>query len=139
MWWSYPSAEMQSVYSAAPADWATQQLLEPHYVKVNADPIKKQSQSTPPNRFFCKKYCLLFSKQRSSRYCYVDALHGCKRNGWRSRMLRAILAKFWKQHPTKHQLYGHLPSIKKTIKVRRTRHAEHCWRSRDEIISDVVR
>ena len=42
------------------------------------------------------------------------------------------------QHPTKHQLYGHLPPIMKTIQVRRTRHAVHCWRSRDELISDVL-
>ena len=40
-------------------------------------------------------------------------------------------------HPTKHQLYGHLPTITKTIQVRRTRHAGHCWRSRDEHISDI--
>ena len=50
------------------------------------------------------------------------------------RMLRAILNKSWRQHPTRHQLYGHLPSI---TKVRRTRHAGHYWRSRDELISDV--
>ena len=54
------------------------------------------------------------------------------------RMLRAILNKSWRQHPTKHQLYGHLPPITKTIQVRRTRHAGHCWRSRDELISDVL-
>ena len=30
------------------------------------------------------------------------------------------------------------PPITKTIQVRRTRHAEHCWRSRDELISDVL-
>ena len=53
-------------------------------------------------------------------------------------MLRAILNKSWRQHPTRHQLYGHLPSITKTIQVRRTRHAGHCWRSRDELISDVL-
>ena len=29
-----------------------------------------------------------------------------------TRMLRAILNKSWRQHPTKHQLYGHLPSRK---------------------------
>ena len=28
--------------------------------------------------------------------------------------------------------------IKKKIQVRRTRHAGHCWRSRDELISDVL-
>ena len=44
----------------------------------------------------------------------------------------------WQQHPTRHQLYGHLPPITKTIQVRRTRHAGHCWRSRDELIRDVL-
>ena len=42
-----------------------------------------------------------------------------------ARMLRAILNKSWKQ------LYGHLPPISKSILVRRGRHAEHCWRSKD--------
>ena len=55
-----------------------------------------------------------------------------------SRMLHAILNKSWQQHPTRHQLYGHLPPITKTIQVRRTRHAGHCWRSRDELIRDVL-
>ena len=40
--------------------------------------------------------------------------------------------------PTRHQLYGHLPPITKTIQVRRTRHAGHCWRRRDELIRDVL-
>ena len=53
-------------------------------------------------------------------------------------MLRAILNKSWRQHPTRHQLYGHLPPITKTIQVRWTRHAGHCWRSRDELIRDVL-
>ena len=55
-----------------------------------------------------------------------------------TRMLRAILNKSWRQHPTRHQLYGHLPPITKTIQVRRTRHAGHCSRSKDELISDVL-
>ena len=55
------------------------------------------------------------------------------------RLLRAILNKSWWQNPTRHQLYGHLPPITKTIQVRRTRHAGHCWRSRDELISDALR
>ena len=53
-------------------------------------------------------------------------------------MLRAIFNKSWRQHPTRHQLYGHLPLITKTIQVRRARHAGHCWRSRDELIRDVL-
>ena len=61
-----------------------------------------------------------------------------KLDGNYTRMLRAILNKSWRQYPTRHQLYGHLPPITKTIQVRRTRHAGHCWRSRDELISDVL-
>ena len=61
-----------------------------------------------------------------------------KLDGNYTRMLRAILKKSWRQHPTRHQLYGHLPPITKTIQVRRTRHGGHCWRSRDELISDVL-
>ena len=45
-------------------------------------------------------------------------------------MLRAILNKYWRQHLTMHTT--------KTIKVRRTRHAGHCWRSKDELIRDVL-
>ena len=61
-----------------------------------------------------------------------------KLDGNYTRMLRAILNKSWQQHPTRHQLYGHLLPITKTIQVRRTRHAGHCWRSRDELIRDVL-
>ena len=55
-----------------------------------------------------------------------------------TRMLPAILNKSWRQHPIRHQLYGHLPPITKTIQVRRTRHAGLYWRSRDELIRDVL-
>ena len=61
-----------------------------------------------------------------------------KLDGNYTRMLRAILNKSWRQHPTRHQQYGHLPPITKTIQVRWTRHAGHCWRSTDELIRDVL-
>ena len=61
-----------------------------------------------------------------------------KLDGNYTRMLRTILNKSWRQHPTGHQLYGHLPPITKTIQVRRARHAGHCWRSRDELIRDIL-
>ena len=48
------------------------------------------------------------------------------------------LSKSWRQHPTRHQQYGHLPPIMKTIQIRLTRHTGHCLRSRDELISDVL-
>ena len=61
-----------------------------------------------------------------------------KLDGNYTRILQAILNKSWRQHPTKQQLYSHRPPITKTIKIRRTRHAAHCWRSRDELITDVL-
>ena len=60
-----------------------------------------------------RKKCVLFKKKLDGNY---------------KRMLRAILNK----SPTVR------PPITKTIQVRRTRHAGHCWRSRDELISDVL-
>ena len=76
-------------------------------------------------------------------------LHGCttwtltkqvekKLDSNYTRILQAILNKSWGQHPTKQQLYGHLPPITKTIKIRRTKHAGYCWRSMDELISDKL-
>ena len=61
-----------------------------------------------------------------------------KLDGNYTRMLWAILDRSWQQHPTRRQLYGHLPPITKTIQARWTRHAGHCWRSKDEIVSDVL-
>ena len=40
--------------------------------------------------------------------------------------------------PHKAPTIGQLPPITKTIQARRTRHAGHCWRSKDEIVSDVL-
>ena len=54
------------------------------------------------------------------------------------RMLRAVLNKSYGQHSTKQQLYGHLLPIFKTIQTRRVRHVGHCWRSKGELISDVL-
>ena len=84
------------------------------------------------------------SRLRSCQCCCMDALLEHWLNGWKkldgnyTRMLRAILNKSWQQHPTRRQLYGHLPPVTKTIQARQTRHAGHCWRSKDEIVSDVL-
>ena len=51
-------------------------------------------------------------------------------------MLRAILNKSWSQNLTKQQLYGHLLPVSKTIQI--TRYAGHYWRSKGELISDVL-
>ena len=61
-----------------------------------------------------------------------------KLDGNYTRMLRAIWNMSCKQHPTTLQLYGHLPPITNTIKIRRTRHVGLCRRNKDELISDVL-
>ena len=35
----------------------------------------------------------------------------------------------------KQQLYGHLSTVTKTIQIR---HAGHCWKSKDEIVSNIL-
>ena len=94
----------------------------------------------------------LTDKMRSSFFqtaVVLILLYGCttwmvtkrlekKLDGNYTRMLWAILNKSWWQHPTRHQLYGHLPPITKTIQVRQTRHAGHCGRSRDKLMRDVL-
>ena len=55
-----------------------------------------------------------------------------------TRTLRAVLNKSRRKNPPKQQLYGHQPPITTTIKVRRTTHSGHCWRSKDEFISDIL-
>ena len=60
-----------------------------------------------------------------------------KLDGNYTRMLRAKFNKSWRQHHTKQQLYGHLLPITKNNKVRRTRHAGHCWRRRGELRGEL--
>ena len=55
-----------------------------------------------------------------------------------TQILRPILNKSGEQYTTKQHLDGHLPPISKTIQVRRTKHAGLSWRSKDELISDVL-
>ena len=62
-----------------------------------------------------------------------------KFDGNYTRMLRAILSKSWRQHPTKQQLCSHLTPITKAIQVRRTSYEGHCGRNKDELINDILR
>ena len=90
------------------------------------------------------KLCLKMKRSFFQAAFVSILLYGCatwtltkrlekKQDGSYPRMLPAILNKSWRQHRT-----NHLPPITKTIQVRRTRHAGHCWRSRDKLISDVL-
>ena len=66
----------------------------------------------------------------------MDTFHGPWLNVWR-KSLTAITKNAVNciEHPTKQQLYDPLPPI---IKVRRTRHAGYCKRSKDRPISHIL-
>ena len=85
----------------------------------------------------CKQISSSSFKNEISDKLFFYILLTCAQKMTNIRLL-LILNKSWRQHPTRHQLYGHLSPITKTIQVRRTRHAGHYWRSRDELISDVL-
>ena len=73
------------------------------------------------------------------RYCYMDALLGRLQNGRKKarRQLHKNAARNIEQvlEATPHKA----PTIRPpTSQLRRTRHAGHGWRSRDELISDVI-
>ena len=59
-------------------------------------------------------------------------------SGTYTRMLRAALDISWKEHPTKLRLYGDLQDVTTMIRERRMRFAGHCWRSKEEIVSDTL-
>ena len=75
----------------------------------------------------------------------MDALLGCKLNGWKkkaSRQLHKNAASNTEQvlEATPHKAPTIRPptSYHENYQVRRTRYAGHCWRSRDELISDLL-
>ena len=59
-------------------------------------------------------------------------------DGTYTRMLRAILGVSWKERKTNKELYGNLPKITDTLTIRRLRFIGHCWRKKDEVISDLL-
>ena len=70
----------------------------------------------------------------------MDANKTDEEKAWRRlhKKLQTIPNKSWKRQPTKQQLYAYRPPITKTIKIRRTRYAGHSWRSRDELMSNLL-
>ena len=53
---AYPSAEMQSVYSTAPVDWASTQM---HNDTIKAFKVWVESRGVSPNDSMQKKYYIL--------------------------------------------------------------------------------
>ena len=117
-------------------------LLNTQHYKVRIKGKVEQSREgvAPSPTHWCSSYRkgslrVTLDYGRQLYYLYIWTLTKRlekKLDGNYTRMFRAILNKSWRQ------LYGHLPPITKTIQVRRARHAGHCWRSKDELVSDVL-
>ena len=59
-------------------------------------------------------------------------------NGTYTRLLMCVKNISWKTHPTKLQIYGEIPPITTTVARRRAIFAGHCYRSKDQVISDIL-
>ena len=55
-----------------------------------------------------------------------------------TKMLRVVKNVAWRQPITIEVLYARLTWISTTIRERRLRFSGHCWRSKNEVISDLV-
>ena len=53
-------------------------------------------------------------------------------------MLLAVLNKSWRDHTKNKELYGNLLSITTVIRDRRLKFMGHCWRSKEELISETL-
>ena len=53
-------------------------------------------------------------------------------------MLRIALNKTWKQHLTNKKLYGKIKKITNSIRKQCIILAGHCWRSKNELTSDLL-
>ena len=71
---------------------------------------------------------------------HMDAYEaaGEEADGNYTRMLRAVLNKSWRQHPTRLQLYGHLPPSQKLYKFDEPDTRDTAGEARTSSISDVL-
>ena len=70
----------------------------------------------------------------------MDAYEALERrlDGNYTRMLRAVLNKSWRQHPRDSNYTDTCPPSQKLYKFDEPDTQGHCWRSKDELISDVL-
>ena len=61
-----------------------------------------------------------------------------KLDGACSKMLRMVKIVAWWQSIKNEVLYAGLPRISTTIRERRLRFSGHCWRSKNEVVNDLV-
>ena len=97
------------------------------YIYIYIHPIKLNAIFS--KQWLCSNGCttLTLTKSIEKRF-----------DGNSTKMWLVILNKSSKKYPSKQQLYDHLSAISKTIQIRQTKHAEHGWRSKDKLISDVL-
>ena len=96
-------------------------------------PFSTQSARSVSKRFFFRSCASSrFSSQGTVNSIYIYIYIYIYGNN--TRMLHSVFNNSRKQSPTKQQLYGHLPPISQTIRVRRTRRAGYCWRSKDVLL-----
>ena len=55
-----------------------------------------------------------------------------------TRMLRDSLNVSWREHMKNREIYNNIPRITSSIREQRMRFAGHCWRSKNELVSDVL-
>ena len=60
-------------------------------------------------------------------------LDGCYTN-----LLRRVQNMSWKNHHTLAEIYGPIPKISMRLAEKRARFAGHCYRAKDEVVSDLV-
>ena len=87
---------------------------------------KKSFLSVTRNCIWCWNSCIYTNTTLWMYHMDADKTHWEKVRLNCTRMLWVILKKSWKQHPTRQQLYSHLPPISKTLLMKWTRHAGHC-------------
>ena len=70
----------------------------------------------------------------------INETPGEKTGGELRTNVRAVLNKFWRQHPPKKKQlpYGHLALNSRTMQIRQTRNVEHSWRKKNKLICDVL-
>ena len=59
-------------------------------------------------------------------------------DGTYTRLLRVVLNVSWKDHLTNKELYGKIPKISDIIRERRTKFSGHCFRSKMEVINQLI-
>ena len=59
-------------------------------------------------------------------------------DGTYTRLLMRVQTISWREHKTKAQIYGDIPPISVTVAQRRARFAGHCYRAKDQVVSDII-